>query len=517
MTSWNRGAPGIERALPVHERSPARNGNRVGEGASELMNDEGQEGVSEIEERRFEPIQGYSLADDLVDHMFQPESVAALHRAGVVADMLPERDELREPLEAVLDFVDDYGEPPPAGVVAELTGFSERRPPLAPVDYLIDRLFDLHSRRLFKQVIMQAARASSSPDRFETLSSLIGEVQTEVGNRADGVRVTPMTEIEFEPVQWLWEGYLAKRSVTILSGEPGQGKSTMSCGIAAGMTSGKSGEPGNVLFLTTEDSFGMTIKPRLMAAGADLSRVFAVEKQSRGITSHLIIPQDLPLLASSIKNHNAKLVIIDPLMGHLSGRVDSWKEQSIREVMSALYHIADSLDCAILSINHLNKASQQNALNRVGGSMGIVAASRSVLLMARHPEDPDLRVLTSTKLNIGKEPKGLVYQLATVTVSDPRYGEIETSKLVRIGTTELTSDEVLKAGRPSKQEKAEEILLELLADSATGMPVSALREAFDEKGISWATVEKAKRALGETISTERREGHGNAYFWALNS
>jgi predicted ATP-dependent serine protease len=100
-------------------------------------------------------------------------------------------------------------------------------------------------------------------------------------------RVDEAAEVDPEPVEWLWEGFLAKRTVTILSGEPGVNKSTMAYGIAAGLSVGKSGKPANSLVLTTEDSFPMTVRPRLEAAGADLTRIRFLEKRRNGFVSQV--------------------------------------------------------------------------------------------------------------------------------------------------------------------------------------------------------------------------------------
>jgi hypothetical protein len=284
-------------------------------------------------------------------------------------------------------------------------------------------------------------------------------------------------------------------------------------GIAAGVTSGKSGDPGTALILTTEDSYQLTVLPRLQAAGADLSKVFALEKRRNGLTGHLQFPDDLPDLYEAVRKHQARLVVIDPLMGHLTGNVDSWKEQSIRRVMSELYHIADETDCAILSINHLNKSTTSNALQRVGGSMGITAASRSVLLMAKNPLDPDQRVLTSTKLNIGQEPPGLIYELEQVELETPA-GPVQSMRLVRVGTTSMSSDEVLRPERTTAAERAEDLLYEILAEDGDAVPKADIEARAAEVGLKWRVVQEARTRI-RRIASDRDE-NGNTT-WRLTA
>jgi hypothetical protein len=174
--------------------------------------------------------------------------------------------------------------------------------------------------------------------------------------------------------------------------------------------------PRNVLLLTAEDGLADTILPRLLAAGANPRYVCALgdvkepERDEKGKViagqfraRPLTLPTDIGYLQAYIARYDAALVIIDPLMAFLSGDVNSWRDQDMRSALRPLSEMAARTDCAILILRHLSKAQGQSALYRGGGSIGIIGAARSGLLVTRHPDDPERRLLCSTKSNL--DPK----------------------------------------------------------------------------------------------------------------
>ncbi|WP_162673144.1 AAA family ATPase [Gemmata massiliana] len=222
-------------------------------------------------------------------------------------------------------------------------------------------------------------------------------------------------------VRWIWPGFVPAGMLTILDGDPADGKSTITIDIGARFSCGRAMPsclepttgPGAVLFLAAEDSAEYTLKPRADAAGADLN-LFRVSECVR-IGEHerpIRLPDDMQALEREILAFKVGLVIIDPFLGFLSQAIDSHKDQSIREVLHELKLVAGRTGCAVLALRHLSKGGAGgNALYRGIGSIGITAAARSALAVGAHPTEDGARVLASAKLNIGPPPKSLVYRI----------------------------------------------------------------------------------------------------------
>lgn len=523
VTNWRRGSAGITAALKYGSDPSGEDVHAVSI-PWESARTHASEGGSENQTGRgFVPVPDAKPLDvELVDQLGQPAGLKAIVDAGITADLAREIlgnaqsvEIAADVLSYVYDHRDRHGVLPKTEVILHHLGYQPfGEPSFETGEFLRQwkhREMDIRGRRGIKDL---ARTWRDDPDAaLRTFHRMVEEFDRRTHGINEGVVITPLASVEYQPVSWLWEDFIPTRAVTILSGEPGVNKSTLAFGIAAGLSTGKSGVPANSLILTTEDSYQMTVVPRLRAAGADMSRIFALEKRRNGLIGHLQFPEDLSDLYKAVKAYDARLVVIDPLMGHLSGNVDSWKEQSIRRIMSELYHIADETDCAVLSINHLTKNINNNALNRVGGSMGIVAASRSVLLMGKNPDDESQRVLSSTKLNISKAPPARIYALEGVTIDTPD-GPVESMRLKFVTTTELTSDEVLRAHRKTALEKADQLLYELLDEDGDPVQLDTIKERAAAEGINWRNVQQARTNIARIV-TERDEA--GATTWALRS
>ncbi len=209
-----------------------------------------------------------------------------------------------------------------------------------------------------------------------------------------------LSDVKPERVSWLWPGRLPLGKLTVLDGDPGKGKSTLSLDLSARLTRGDimpdgsgGGFPAGVVILSGEDGLADTIVPRLIAAGADLSRVVALAScpDSEGDGEHPpVLPDDLPTIRAAIARVGAKLAIIDPLMAYLSDGTNSHKDQDIRRVLFRVAALAEETGAAVLVVRHLNKATGGVALYRGGGSIGIIGAARSGLLVAADPDDENL-------------------------------------------------------------------------------------------------------------------------------
>ncbi len=320
------------------------------------------------------------------------------------------------------------------------------------------------------------------------------------------------SDVHREIVDWLSPGRVPLRMVTVLAGVGGLGKSQLACLLAAD-------NPGVTLIATAEDSPSATVRPRLEAVKADLDRVYFVSIETgEGIEDGLAIPDDMDELERLVAELEARLVIVDPLVAHLPMHIDSHKDQSVRRALAPLYRLAESQNCAVLALLHLNKATGLAPLMRLGGSGAFGNAARSVLLLDRDPDDPEgeegnQRVLAHIKCNVAPLAPSLVYAIRPIvlpaTESDP---EVETSKLELIGESPHNGRALLVS--PSEEERSaiDDALDFLRAELGDGERHRAaeMLKAARAVGISEPTLRRARRKLG--IETEKT-GFGGTGAW----
>lgn len=335
-----------------------------------------------------------------------------------------------------------------------------------------------------------------------------------------------MSDVQPERVRWLWPGHIALGKLTIIDGDPGLGKSLVTCDLAARVTTnasmpdGSAGdlqESAGVLFLSAEDGLADTIRPRLDAAGADSDLIGArvyVSDEGQGVgAERLPTLADISILESDITATRAKLVIIDPLMAHLPDGVNANRDQDIRRALTPLSKLAESTGAAIVVVRHLNKLGGGNPLYRGGGSIGIIGAARTGLLVAADPGDETgtRRVLAVTKSNLAAPAPALAYRLATTDEGKVPYVKWE-------GHTEHTAASLL-AGPQDPQERdalaeAVEFLRIFLADGS--QPSDDVFSEAKKAGVSVATLKRAKVKLS---IQPHKQGFGKEgqWFWELSA
>ncbi len=332
------------------------------------------------------------------------------------------------------------------------------------------------------------------------------------------------SEVEERQVSWLWKGRIPLGTITLLDGDHGLGKSLLALDLAARVTTGREmpddtpGVDGGVVLLSAEDDLAATVRPRLKAARADLERV----EMMRGVTLYggatnpteqrdVLLPRDISELERLIWQVEARLVVIDPLMAYLDLKVNSWRDQDVRRALAPLASLAERTGAAILILRHLNKATGMNALYRGGGSISIVAAARSGLLVAKHPDDPDhQRVLAATKSNLGPPLPSLSYRV-TASMDSKDIPWIEWQ-----GECTLSAEQALAAPQPEqdgeRSSKLEEAVEWLHTKLAKGPVLGrAVERAARGAGISDATLRRARGRLPIHI---QRTGFGaEMYTW----
>jgi AAA domain len=290
-------------------------------------------------------------------------------------------------------------------------------------------------------------------------------------------------------------------SITVLAGDPGLGKSLLSLNLAAALRRGELGprSAGDVLLLTAEDSRTHTIRPRLEAAGADLARVHFGSIRRDGLETTLALPDDVAVLRELIESTRTQLVVIDPLMAHLASNVNSWRDQMIRQALAPLNALADATATAILIVADLNKGLGTDPLQRLGGSIGIPAAARSVLLLGRDPDDPDgeqgsQRVLAHVKSNVSELSPSLCFNVEAAMAGSTC---VETARIVQTGISRYSGSDLLVSDRRERGPKLAEAVAYLDRALADGpRPVKELKAEAKEFGITEQTLNRAKQRLG---------------------
>lgn len=324
-------------------------------------------------------------------------------------------------------------------------------------------------------------------------------------------------QVRRERVTWLegMEGRIPRRSVSLLVGDPGLGKSLLSLTLAADVS--RAG--GFALLATAEDSLSATARPRLEAVGADLGRIGFIQLWEDGYPDGLRIPDDIAELDRLATESAADLVVIDPLMAHLPAEVNSWRDQSVRLALAPLHGLAERRECAVLVLAHLNKSMSSDWLRRVGGSVGISGAARSVLLLARDPDDADAeqgrrRVLAHVKCNVGPESDSLLYEIEPVLI--PANGtepEVETARIVGRGGSDHNAERLLSTrGDPDERSAMDEAVAFLVEELGSRvMDARMVKRAAGDFGISPRTLDRAKQRVG--VISERVGGVGSGGHW----
>ena len=357
--------------------------------------------------------------------------------------------------------------------------------------------------------------AGGTPEQLQALvraapAYVPGKEATENGAQV-GVLVS---DVQCEQIQWLWPGRIPLGKLTILDGDPGLGKSTLLCDIAARITTGRplpTGEscpPGGVVILSTEDGIADTIRPRLEAAGADLTRCLVVQviPESNGPGHVPVIPDDLPALASAVRRVEARLLVIDPLMAHLGGQTQSHRDQDVRRALAPLSLFAQQFLLAVVVIRHLNKRSGGSPLYRGGGSIGIIGAARVGLLVAADPADDDRKMLACTKINVARMPASLAFRV----ISCPDRPEV--SMIRWEGASPLNASDLLTAPVSQGSSKVAEAVDWLTERLAEGPPPAAeIYDKAEAAGITKITLRRAKKEAG--VITERIRGISGSGYW----
>ena len=321
-------------------------------------------------------------------------------------------------------------------------------------------------------------------------------------SKPETVKIIRMSDVELTPVEWLWKPYLPFGKLSVLQGNPGEGKTYFAMHLAAACTNGKllpnmeRMEPFNVIYQTAEDGLGDTVKPRLIEAGADLDRVLVIDDSDVRLTL------SDERIEKAIVENNARLVIIDPIQAYLGADVDMNRANEVRPIFMRLGQVAQRTGCAILLIGHLNKAAGMQSLQRGLGSIDIAAAVRSVMFIGKLKHDPTMRILTHEKSSLAPPGVSLAFSLG------------DEGGFRWVGEYDITADEMLSGIEPQRETKtqqAKDLICTLLAGGKQVLSEDIDKAAL-ERGIPGRTVRDAKRELGDALKSKIVEGRKKV-FW----
>lgn len=319
------------------------------------------------------------------------------------------------------------------------------------------------------------------------------------------LQIVRMSDVATELVRWLWYPYIAYGKLTILEGDPGLGKSWLTCAVAAAISCGRGlpgtepFEPSNVLMLSAEDGLADTLRPRLDSVGADVSRVFALAEPITFDTPGLI------RLEAAIIEHKPALVIVDPLFAFTGAKTDIHRANECRAISAPLAAIAERQGCALVAVRHLGKSrGGGHALNAGIGSIDFAAAARSVLLVGADPDEPNKRAVVQIKNNLAPHGGAIGY-----TLDDGQFFWTGASPLTASRILSLATDDVERSALVD----AMDFLRNALAEGAR--EVEEVGKEARSVGITMTTLRRARERLGIRARRVGQPGTKQQFFWSL--